>query len=219
MSSRSTDPTRRVRHRGADALKVLAALLLVALLVLLWSRWDQEAFIAWKQQVGVLPFFALMAVLPALGVPITPFFIVAGATFGFATGLSGSLIALAANLSLSYWLAQTGLRRPALRLAQRFDMRLPDFDGRRDRALGFILLVRVTPGPPAMVKNFLLGIAAVPFGLYLGVSMLVGGVYGLSFVVLGESALEGDPRKLGLGLVCLLLAAAVAWALRKKMLR
>lgn len=218
MSSKPPERSGSQPGPGFHITSLLGALVLLMLLAMLWARWDQQAFLDWKQQVGVLPYFSLMALLPAIGVPITPFFILAGATFGIPVGLTGSLVALALNLSLSYWLAQTGLRGPILQLLQRFRLRLPDFDGRRDHALGFILLVRFTPGPPAMAKNFLLGIAAVPFGLYLGLSMLVSGLYGASFVVLGESALEGDPRKLGLGALFLALAAGVAWLLRRKAL-
>lgn len=219
MSRPAGDALAETRPVGLRVLRGLAALAVVGVLALLWLRWDQAAFLAWKQQVGLLPYFLLMAVLPAFGLPITPFFIVAGATFGIAIGLAGSLLALALNLSLAYWIAQTGLRRFVLALLKRFEVSAPDFADRRDRALGFILLVRFTPGPPAFVKNYLLGAAAVPFGLYLGVSMLISGVYALGFVVLGESALEGDPLRLGLGLVLLLAAAGLVWGLRRRFQR
>ena len=70
------------------ARRVLGALTLLVLAVLIWNAWDHQAFIAWREEAGVVPFFLAMALLPALGVPITPFFIVAGATFGTYVGLS-----------------------------------------------------------------------------------------------------------------------------------
>ena len=75
------------------ARRALGALTLLVLAVLIWNAWDHQAFIAWREEAGVVPFFLAMALLPALGVPITPFFIVAGATFGTFVGLTGSAIA------------------------------------------------------------------------------------------------------------------------------
>jgi hypothetical protein len=52
-----------------------------------------------------LPYFAMMAVLPAIGIPISPLYILAGASFGIAVGLVGSLVALAVNATLCYWIS------------------------------------------------------------------------------------------------------------------
>ena len=51
--------------------------------------------------------------VPAIGVPMTPLLLLAGATFGPGIGLLGSLLALALNLTLCYWIAN--LMRPGLR--------------------------------------------------------------------------------------------------------
>src|SRR5262249_18355238 len=59
------------------ALVAAAAVALVA-----WSVWDREAMAAWKRQLAPFPFFVAMTVLPAFGLPLTPFLVLAGATFG-----------------------------------------------------------------------------------------------------------------------------------------
>ena len=211
------DPASRPRRHGAGRLLPLLGTLLVAgLLLLLWTQWDAEAFAAWKEQAGPLPYFAAMAVLPALGLPMTPLFVVAGATFGALVGLAGSLVALALHLSLCYWVARSGLRPRIERLLARFDVDLPAFDGRRDRALRFILLVRLAPGVPAFAKNYLLGASGVPYGLFIAVSMAMGSVYAAGFVVLGESVLSRDARGIAIAAAGLLLAAlAFVWLRRR----
>jgi uncharacterized membrane protein YdjX (TVP38/TMEM64 family) len=218
--SKETKPGRPGRTPWlAVAGKCTMVLALAGMVYLLWAAWDHESFLRWKEQAGPIPFFAAMAVLPAIGFPVTPFFILAGATFGVAVGLGGSLLALLANFSLCFWLARSGLRPSISRLLERFGVDLPDFEEGQQRALRFVLMVKFTPGVPAFAKNYLLGVTGVPFAMYLVVSMLVTGVYAAAFVVLGESVLEHDARRAGGAVVVLVLAALAFWWVRRRRLR
>jgi uncharacterized membrane protein YdjX (TVP38/TMEM64 family) len=192
--------------------RALLAIALLSLAVLLWSIWDREALLQWIQSARALPFFAVMAILPAVGVPITPFFVLAGATFGTRVGLAGSLLALGANLALCYFIARSGLRPRLVALLGRFDYELPNFAAGGKSALRFALVVKATPGVPAFVKNYALGAAGVPFGVYLATSMSVTGLYAALLIVLGESLFDHDLRKtLLVGGALLLFAAAFLW--------
>lgn len=200
-------------HRRSTVISwVRRALGVIALLVLgavLWHAWDHQAFIAWREDAGVVPFFLAMALLPALGVPITPFFIVAGATFGTLVGLAGSALALCSNLLLCYWIARSGLRPWLARLLERTRYDIPDFE-EGTGALRFALLVKLAPGVPLFIKHYLLGMASVPFWIYFAVSGTITGFYAVAFVVLGDSLLEHD---LGNGALALAGLAAVALAI------
>ncbi len=184
---------------------ILGALGMAALAFALWSAWDHDAMAAWKEEAGPLPFFGAMALLPAIGVPITPFFVLAGATFGVGPGLLGSAVALGLNLTLCYAIARSGLRSRLEALLHRFDYELPDFEQRETGAVRFTLLVKMAPGP-AVVKNYLLGLTGVPFLIYLGLSMLITGAYAVFCVVLGFSLFEHD-------IVHVIIAGAAAIAL------
>jgi uncharacterized membrane protein YdjX (TVP38/TMEM64 family) len=190
---------------------------LAGLLYVLWSIWDRDAVMAWVQQAQPLALFTAMALLPALGVPITPFFIVAGASFGVLLGLLGSGLALAANLAMCYWIARSGLQSRLESLLRRFKYDLPDFgEGGRD-AIRFTLMVKFTPGVPAFVKNYGLAVAGVPFALYLGLSMFITGAYGAALVVLGESLFEHDAgRGLAAAAALAVLALGVWWWRRRR---
>jgi uncharacterized membrane protein YdjX (TVP38/TMEM64 family) len=195
----------------------VAVATLAALAVLLWLVWDREAVMTWIRQARPLPFFALMAVAPAFGVPLTPFFILAGATFGGRVGLLGSGLALALNLALCFWIARSGLRPRLASLLRRLGYELPDFGEEGRDVVRFALLVKLAPGVPAFVKTYGLGVAGVPFGLYFAVSMLVTGLYAVSLVVLGESLLEHDLRRaLVAGGALVVLLAAAFWGLRRR---
>ncbi|UCJ17822.1 VTT domain-containing protein [Pseudomonas sp. MM211] len=197
------------------ALRILGAIVLLVLAVLIWNAWDHQAFIAWREEAGVLPFFFAMAILPALGVPITPFFIVAGATFGVHIGLAGSAIALSANLLLCYWIARSGLRPWLSRLLARTRYSIPDFE-KGEGALRFTLLVKLAPGVPIFIKHYLLGMAGVPFWIYFAVSGLITGVYAVAFVVLGESLLEHDLGNSAAALAVLGLVALAIYLWRRR---
>jgi len=156
------------------------------------------------RRAGVFPFFAALAVLPAVGFPLSAFFVVAGPVYGPILGpwhvvLYGTL-AMAVDIALSYGISAYPLRPLAARLAGRAGYRLPEIAA--DRAWKLILLVRIVPGVPFFVQSGLLGLARVPFGAYLLISLAVESVYFVGAVFLGTAALTGDRRG---------MAAAGAW--------
>jgi uncharacterized membrane protein YdjX (TVP38/TMEM64 family) len=188
----------------------LIGLVVVAAGYLVWKIWDREAVVAWMRGANPVWFFLTTALLPVFGAPITPFFVLAGATFGVRLGLLGSVAALGLNLSICYWIARTGLRRWIVSLLRRFKYELPNFQERR--ALRFTIIVKLAPGVPAFIKNYALGAARVPFPLYLAAGMLVTGTYATLLVVLGESLLAHNLRKLlVVGAVFVVLAGVVWW--------
>ncbi len=178
-------------------------LLVLSVLGLVWLFWDVEAFLEWQQQAHPLAFFAAMVVLPAVGFPVTPFYLLAGATFGTVTGLVGTWAAISLNLLLCHWIASKGPRRTLRRWLVRAGVRLPEMSEKSE--VRFALLVRLAPAFPAFAKNYLLVLAGISFRTYFLISLLVTGTYATCFVLLGESFQEQNPWKIG-GLVFLLLA-------------
>lgn len=191
--------TRRTRYG-------LFALAAAAILVLVIIVWDREAVLRWKEHANPWLFFAAMAVFPAFGVPLSPLFIVAGATFGNRVGLLGSLAAVGFNFALCYAIS-VGLRGPIQRLLARFHYQLPDFGAQERSPVRFALAVKVTPGLPAFAKNYILGVGRVPFGIYLAVSMAITGTYAVLLVMVGESLFD---HRFNRGVVLAACAAVLA---------
>ncbi|PAW80691.1 MAG: hypothetical protein B9S27_05635 [Opitutia bacterium Tous-C8FEB] len=195
-----------VRPKWLPALVVAVvlggALAAAALYFLGGARLVDEARQAWATAfaafgaAGPAAFFGAMAVLPLFGFPISPFSLAAGPLFGASLGtpvvLLCGITAIAANLTLSYWLARRALRPLLGRLVARLGYRLPAASG--EDATGLIILVRVTPGPPFFVQNYLLGLADVPFGRYLGWSVLVQGAFGTGVMLFGDALAQGRGR-------------------------
>jgi uncharacterized membrane protein YdjX (TVP38/TMEM64 family) len=207
--------SRESRSQSIASQVVLVMLAIVAVLALFWLIWNGDAVRAFKQEAGPFTFFAAMAVLPALGFPLTPFFVMAGATFGARMGLVGSVIALSLNLAICFWIARSGLRKILLSLFARFNYEIPDFEREAKGTLRFVALVKMAPGVPGFAKNYILGLVGVPFWTFFVSSLLFTGVYAAALTLLGESLGEHDlTRTLTVAIVLLVLAIGV-WLWRR----
>ncbi|WP_110599171.1 VTT domain-containing protein [Salinicola lusitanus] len=177
----------------------------------------------WLEELQLLPFTLAMIVLPALGVPMTPFFIVAGLRFGVAGGLAVAALATLCNLLLCYAIAHSRLRPRLRQLLQRRFPALGELDADRRSAWRVTFLIKLVPGVPMFIKHYALGVAGVPRSIYLTVALLTTGPYGVAFVVLGESALSGDlGQALGaLAALALIAVSLLAWrqARRRRLAR
>ena len=116
--------------------RVLGVLGLAVLAAVTWWAWDRGVMTGWKEEAGPVTFFGAMAVLPAIGMPITPFLVLAGATFGVGPGLLGSALALGVNLTLCYAIARSALRPWLESLLRRFEYELPDSSSEREALSG-----------------------------------------------------------------------------------
>ena len=141
-------------------------------------------------------FFGAMAVLPGFGVPMSPFALSAGPLFsarlGTAAVLGLGIAAITFNLIVTYWLARRWLRPVLSRLVERLGHRLPEVE--RGDATDLIVLLRVTPGIPFFVQNYLLGLAEAPFGRYLAISCVVQWSFNVAFMLFGDALSQGRGR-------------------------
>jgi len=198
-------PTAKPASTVRRALPFLKVALIVLLLLLIWRFWDHAAFLAWKSTAGPVPFFIALAILPVIGFPTTPFYLIAGATFDLPTALGGSLLALGVNLTLSYLLARGPLRSLLEKWLARSGRKLPQVE-----KLGywrFTLMVKFLPGLPTFMKNSAVALAGVPFPIFFGLSLAISGLYAAGFIVLGESAFDRDYSR---GIITLLAISAIA---------
>jgi uncharacterized membrane protein YdjX (TVP38/TMEM64 family) len=146
---------------------------------------DLESMISTIQEKGALIFFTALALLPLVGMPVSIFYLVAGASFGMPMSLGGTALALAVNISLSYWLARGLLRKMLEMLLSRTHYRIPQVKGNDYFML--TLFVRIMPGVPFFLQNYLLGVARVPFRIYFMVSWTIAFVMSAGIIVLGNS--------------------------------
>ncbi len=192
----------------------LKAGFLLLLVWLLWHYWDHEAFLIWKNNAGPVPFFLALAILPVIGFPTTPFYLIAGATFHLPTALIGSLLALMVNLTLSYLLARGPLRSLLEKWLARSGRELPNVE--KVGHLRFTVVMKCLPGLPAFLKHSAVALAGVPFPIYFSVSLMFSGFYAAGFIVLGESFLDKDYTQALIALGVLAGIASVIFILRRR---
>jgi uncharacterized membrane protein YdjX (TVP38/TMEM64 family) len=169
-------------------------------------------FFSLIRDAGPVVFFLSMAILPAAGAPLSFFTLTAGTAFapviGMPAVLALSLGAVGTNVALSYMLARHVFRLPLEYLVRRLGYCLPE--ARPADATDLVVLLRVTPGIPFPVQNYLLGFAAVPFLPYLLVSCLIAFPLNAAIIAFGEAVLTGRGK---VALVGLMLVLAITAAL------
>lgn len=194
-------------------LAVVAAVLLVAAALVAWGI-DLKGFVrqglAHVQAAGPLVFFSAMAILPAVAVPLSPFSFTAGSIFGAQLGLplvvACGLLAITINIVGTYLLASRALRPLLEKLIVRLGYKLPQVE--EGDAADLIILMRVTPGMPFPLQNYLLGLARVPFGKYLLISCAVQWSFNTAFMIFGDALLHGKGKAaiIGIGALAALTA-------------
>jgi len=161
----------------------------------------QEAVEAIRD-LGPVPFFLAMAVLPVIGFPVTPFYLLAGATFGVLFSLVATGISQAINLTLAYWLARRYLRGVIEKLVAKANYKIPHIQPKN--YVNFSLLVKITPGPPNFLKSFILGLARIPFGIFFIVSWPTTMGFAVGVIVFGDSLVDRNPVQAVVGIILMI---------------
>jgi uncharacterized membrane protein YdjX (TVP38/TMEM64 family) len=172
----------------------------------------------WSRTVGPIPFFAAMALLPAAGFPIMFFSLSAGVLFvpqiGLGWAITGALISLGINISLTYWLARYALRPLLEGVVRKLGYGLPQVA--KENQMSLTLLCRITPGPPFFVQNYLLGLAKIPFWTYLWVSWLISATYSVAMVVFGDSLMHGSGKVIFFAVsIFIAISLVIKWVRRR----
>lgn len=147
--------------------------------------------------------FVALVVLPGLPVPLSALLVLAGAVWGKQPLMACSLclVALALNLTWTYWLAAGPARRLVEKLLKTYAIEIPDLP--RGDHLKLILVLKLTPGVPMFFQNYLLGFLRAPFLLYLAVAMLCNGIVGIGIVLSSIGLVGGKmmPALTGISLI------------------
>jgi uncharacterized membrane protein YdjX (TVP38/TMEM64 family) len=180
-------------------LAIVAIALLVATVLVLRGvdlRGLFNAVMATIRAQGPWIFFTAMAVLPIFGFPVLAFVLTAGPAFSGPLGMplvvALSLLAVTVNFVVTYALARRALRPFLEKLMKRFGYKLPDVES--GDAADLIIILRLTPGVPFFVQNYLAGLAEITFGKYLLLSCLIVWPYNAATVMFGDAILQGKGK-------------------------
>lgn len=165
--------------------------------------------------------FWALVLLPALPIPTSALLLTAGFVWGDRPVMAVSLclLAMAMNVSWTYWLASRPARGWVEKLMAAGSLQIPEVP--RGNHLKLILIMRLTPGIPFFVQNYVLGFLRPPFVLYLWVSMLCSGVIGTGVVLSGAGLGGGNLQWAILGISLIVVGGIVthfvrAWLGKRK---
>jgi uncharacterized membrane protein YdjX (TVP38/TMEM64 family) len=186
----------------------------------------EDLKVAWdatKDYLAVNPWilFLALVILPGLPVPLSALLVIAGLVWGKQPVMACSLclVALALNLTWTYWLAAGPARKLVEKLLATSAITIPDLP--RGDHLKLILVLKLTPGVPMFFQNYLLGFLRAPFRLYLPVAMLCNGIVGTGIVLSSVGIGDGKmmPALTGISLIAVgvvLTQFVRGWLARRK---
>lgn len=152
-----------------------------------------EAWAGVRVWLAVNPWwlFAALVVLPGFPLPASALLLLTGSVWtknpamGCVIGLTG----MGLNMSWTYWLAAGPGRSAVGKWLEASNLRLPMLpSGDHFR---MTLVMRLTPGIPFFIQNYVLGFFGVPFRVYLPVSLLCNGFFTCAFVLGGAGISSG----------------------------
>lgn len=214
MAEQQTERARLRRWKPTlrNLLSAVVTVVIVGVALWLWLKWDPQAFAEWKREAPPVLFFTALALLPAIGFPTTPFFVLAGATFSPWENVVGITASLAVNVMLCYWVANSWLRRVVVWALHRSGRELPS-PGRRS-ALRVALLIKMAPGVPTFLKNYAIGMSGVSFAMHFAICFGITACYAAAFVLLGDSLVDRDYSSGALAVGLLLAVACLLYLIR-----
>ncbi|MBT3470298.1 MAG: hypothetical protein HOI65_00760 [Opitutae bacterium] len=165
-------------------------------------------------------FFLLVAIaiLPGLGVPSSPFLILCGALIEKTGSMPVACLltasALWVNVLWTFLFAAYPGRSLVKNFLERFSKKLPDLP--QSQGIRLAVILRVTPGVPLTVQNYLLGVSGISLKNYLLVSLPVMSLWAVGFVVFGDGLLKGNAKLIIVGVGLLIGLALVARMISKR---
>lgn len=210
----------------SSRIKILIGLAAIGALVgaaTVWLFWDEileidvRAAVDWIAGFGPVTFFVAMAILPSLWAPVSPFLILAGAIYDMPLALLGSGLALSSNMAISWLVAGKWFRPLFERLVHRFGYTVPEMT--EETMVTVAALLRITPGMPFPLQNYLLGLARMPFGWYMAVSLPLNLSIAFSIVWFGDALLKGNATMILSALSAIIALSFAVHQLRARLKR
>jgi len=174
-----------------------------------------DLVLAWCRENPIYLFTAI-AILPGVAFPVAPLLLLAGAVWG-ANPLS-CLIALSAvciNITWTHWIATGPMRGILARFMGNRWQRWAEMP--RDSHWKIACMLRITPGVPLFMQNYLIGLLGVPLIYSLALAIPITGGYVCGFVLTSGAIFEGRVGMLVLGLSLLAAASLFVHLLKKKL--
>jgi uncharacterized membrane protein YdjX (TVP38/TMEM64 family) len=160
--------------------------------------------------------FLALVFLPGLPIPMSALLLIAGAVWGAnVKACLLMLLAMALNMSWTYWLAAGPARGFIEKVLVNTKIRIPELP--KNDHIRLILILRLTPGIPLFIHNYILGFFRTPFLLYLPLSLLLAGSIACGILVTGGAILHGKVGAAITGISLIVVGVLVIRILRARL--
>lgn len=174
--------------------KLLVFLILAVACCWLFTDGGKETREMLTEQVRNLPafwFIVAYAILPVVGIPLSPLLVLAGVKFGFWQGMAVAALGVFIHHVIAYHLVHGGLRRRVKDRLAKSNYSIPAVDEKNH--LWFTAVFASVHGPPYAIKLYLLALTEVSFRVYFWVGAPVYIIFCVVPVGAGSSAISVNP--------------------------
>ncbi|MGE9290433.1 MAG: VTT domain-containing protein [Puniceicoccales bacterium] len=187
-------------NRYAMLIRIIGLGAFFAISLFVIARYGLE----WVEHLSPGYFWIAMTILPAIGAPISLFYLAAGGLFSPLLAILLGLLALLGNTTIGYGIGRWALSEVTRgHLLKRWSgMASPS----RINGIRAIILIRAVPGVPFWIQNVGLGAAKLPFVPYLALSVTIQGTFLVATVLSVSGLIERNHAYLLWGLATLLFA-------------
>lgn len=198
--------------------KLLVFLILAVACCWLFTEGGKQTRDMLAGQVRNLPafwFIVAYAILPVVGIPLSPLLVLAGVKFGFGQGMAVASLGIIIHHLIAYPLVHGRLRRRVRDRLAKGKYPIPTLDEKNH--LWFTAVFASIHGPPYAIKLYLLALTEVRFRVYLCVGAPVYIIFCIIPVGAGSSAFAVNPLWLYGGLVGVICLAFLGKWVGKKL--
>jgi uncharacterized membrane protein YdjX (TVP38/TMEM64 family) len=176
------------KQKSALRLAALGGLVTVVVGGLTVGRIPLLRLLEQLREIGPIPFYVVFAVSITVGVPPTPFLLVAGAAFDLPTNLLGVAFAYSLSLAASYAYAHRLFQQPLARFLERKTPIVMRRFAEHPRLA--TVLVRLVPGFPYVLQNCLLAAVCRSFASYFLLSLPPILLMAYLYILVGRSLVD-----------------------------
>jgi uncharacterized membrane protein YdjX (TVP38/TMEM64 family) len=210
------DLTRNKRTR--TTVLVLILVVVAAVAAILWfTDITWSGAVAWIEGLSPLAVLPLMAILPIFGFPISVVYVIAGARFGLIGGSVVVAAVTAVHLVGTHLVARSFLREPLRRYIERRHAKLPAIPVDEQAAVGVV--AALVPGPPYVVRNYVLALAGVKLRYLLLACLPVYVVRSCVSLLIGDFSSDPTGTRIAIVIAADLLQLAVCVEIIRRLRR
>lgn len=205
----------RINYSWVLGAGVAMALALITLIILGARRqWVAALGSIIDENTPAIPFLVSMAVLPALGFPVSVFLMISGVKFGVWGALAVSAAFYPVHLAFSFFIVKSLLKKRVVVYLTNRGYKTPRIPG--NRMIFYGGMFAAIPGIPYAPKNYLLAMTNMPFRLYIAICWPIHILTGIPFIFLGKSAETMDVYWASASLLLLIAGYCVTMRLKQR---